>query len=322
MTRSVAPTLCTLILAGAIAASAGAQVKDAGIAERGSDTGNWWQVLPRAQWSEYERIAVDSDWYEVYRIRPHVLAIYEPGQFEEVISFLIVGDSAALLFDTGLGFGDMQKLVASLTDLPVIVLNSHGHYDHIGGNHQFATIWGLDNAYARERAGGLGHDKVARYAAKGWISRPTPPGFDPASYRIIPYQFSSWIGDGQFIDLGGINLEVLATPGHSPDSICLIDRGNRLLFTGDTFYLAPLYAHIEQSDFEDYRTSAARLAALAHEVDFLVTSHNVPMANPSYLQALSRAFEAIASGEAHYTLSDGAREYPFADFSVLTRNPP
>jgi glyoxylase-like metal-dependent hydrolase (beta-lactamase superfamily II) len=265
---------------------------------------------------------VDSHWYEVYRIRPHVLAIYEPGQFEEVISFLILGDSAALLFDTGLGFGDMHKLVASLTELPVTVLNSHGHYDHIGGNHQFATIWGLNSAYSKERAGGLDHDKVAEYASPGWISMPTPPGFEPASYRIMPYQFSSWIGDGQFIDLGGISMEVLATPGHSPDSICLIDRNNRLLFTGDTFYLAPLYAHIEQSDFEDYRASAARLAALANEVDYLVTSHNVPLAIPGYLQALSRAFEAIAAGEAHYTLSDGAREYPFDDFSVLTRNPP
>lgn len=85
------------------------------------------------------------------RVQPDVLAIYEPGQFEEVISYLIIGDQRALLFDTGLGIGNIRSVVDPLTELPVLVLNSHSHYDHIGGNHLFERIYGPDYPYALTR---------------------------------------------------------------------------------------------------------------------------------------------------------------------------
>jgi hypothetical protein len=58
------------------------------VQNRGSDTANWWDALPRPEWTQYERVAVDDDWFEVYHIIHGVYAIYEPGQFEEVISLL------------------------------------------------------------------------------------------------------------------------------------------------------------------------------------------------------------------------------------------
>ena len=100
--------------------------------------------MPRPEWSRYERVAIDDGWFEVYRILDGIFAIYEPGQFEEVISFLITGEDMALLFDTGLGIGDIRGVVDELTDLQVVVLNSHTHYDHIGGNYQFETIYAMD----------------------------------------------------------------------------------------------------------------------------------------------------------------------------------
>ncbi len=60
------------------------------VQNRGAGTSNWWDKLPRPEWSEYERVAVDDNWFEVYLIIDGVFAIYEPGQFEEVISFLIM----------------------------------------------------------------------------------------------------------------------------------------------------------------------------------------------------------------------------------------
>ena len=323
MTRFATLAICVIGLSGGFTAiEAKSETGQAVVEDRGSNIGRWWDALPREQWSHYERLPLTSTWFEVYRVQPHIYAIYEPGQFEEVISFLILGNRTALLFDTGLGFGDIREVVSSITPLPVVVLNSHGHYDHIGGNHQFDTVWGVNNEYSNSRAEGIGHKRVAEYASRAWISKSTPQGFDPTAYRIKPYQFSRWVQDSQFIDLGGISLQVIATPGHSPDSICLVDYNNRLLFTGDTFYLAPLYAHIEQSDFEDYRASAARLAKLEADVDLLLTSHNVPVADAGYLRSLHLAFEAIALGKTPFEISHGAREYRFDGFSVLTHNPP
>ena len=124
------------------------------VQNRGADKDNWWDSLPRPEWSAYEQIETNQDWFEVYAIDDDIFAIYEPGQFEEVMSFLIVGEDQALLFDTGLGIGDMRSVVTELTDRDIIVLNSHTHYDHIGSNYQFDTIYGRDTEYTRGRMAG------------------------------------------------------------------------------------------------------------------------------------------------------------------------
>ena len=285
---------------------------------RGEGKDAWYNALPRAAWSAYERVEQSQDWFEVYRIGDGVHAIYEPGQFEEVISFLIAGDDRALLFDTGLGIGDMRRLVSELTALPVIVLNSHTHYDHIGGNHAFDTAYAVDTNHTRMRAGGLAHEAVAEFVGPGWIWKPTPAGFDPSSYRTRPFDIDRYITDGETVDLGGRTLQVLVTPGHAPDALCLLDRDNRLLFTGDTFYLASLYTHLPGSDLVQYASTARRLATLQPQVDTLLTAHNVPAVEAAYLERLANAFAEIQSGSAGYVTTDGYREYGFGDFSIIT----
>jgi len=292
---------------------------DAQVENRGSGTENWWAALPRPEWSEYERVAVNEEWFEVYRILDGVFAIYEPGQFEEVISFLITGEDSALLFDTGLGIGDIRSVVDQLTDLAVVVLNSHTHYDHIGGNHQFETIYAMDTEFTRGRAMGVPHERVAEFVSEGWIWKSLPEGFIKDEYHSHPFAISKIVGEGDILDVGGRQLEILETPGHAPDSICLFDRDNRILFTGDTFYLAPLYAHVSGSNFADYARSAARLAGLAGEIDIAVTSHNVPIVDGEYMIALGIAFEQIKAGTVEYVVTDGNREYQFDGFSVIVK---
>lgn len=292
------------------------------VQNRGSDKDVWWDALPRPEWAEFTRVPQDQDWYEVYRVAPSVYAIYEPGQFEEVISFLIEGEERALLFDSGLGIGDMKRVVDELTDRDVVVLNSHTHYDHVGGNHQFDTIYAMDTPYTRRNALGSTPEAVAEFVQEGWIWKTLPEGFSRESYRTRPFTISRFIADGERIDLGGRTLEVIATPGHAPDAICLLDRDNRMLFTGDTFYLAPLYTHLEGSDFDEFADSATRIAGLADSVDVLMTAHNVPVADSRYARALGRAFDDIRSGRAgDYTLTDGLREYRFDGFSVIVDEP-
>ena len=288
------------------------------VQNRGADKDNWWDKLPRPEWSAFERIDQDRDWFEVYRIADGVFAIYEPGQFEEVISFLVAGDDRALLFDTGLGIGDMRRVVEQLTDLEVVVLNSHTHYDHIGGNYQFETIYARDTDYTRSRAAGGQPDAVAEFLKEGWVRKPLPAGFVVEDFRSRSFTISRFVAEGDVIDLGGRKLEILATPGHAPDSICLLDRANRLLLTGDSFYLAPLYTHLEGSDFVDYAVTTARLAGLADDIDAALTSHNVPVVDPRYMTALGEAFAAIENGTAgDYVMADGLREYRFDGFSVI-----
>src|SRR5579864_6874853 len=93
---------------------------------------DWCKALPRPEYKSLERVAVSNPWFEVYKAAPAVFAIYEPHQSEETISYLIVGSKRALLFDTGMGITDIKKVTAELTHLPIVVLNSHTHNDHVG----------------------------------------------------------------------------------------------------------------------------------------------------------------------------------------------
>lgn len=294
---------------------------NAEVQNRGADKDNWWDALPRPEWAEFERVAQPQDWFEVYRVSDGVYAIYEPGQFEEVISFLIAGNDRALLFDSGLGIGDIRAVVDNLTELDVVVLNSHTHYDHIGGNHQFDTVYGTDTDYTKRNSTGSTTADVARFLQEGWVWKDLPEHFDTASFRSEAFTIGKIVADGDVIDLGGRKLEVLHVPGHAPDAICLLDRDNRILFTGDTFYLAPLYTHLEGSDFDTYAASAARLASMSGAYDYAYTAHNVPVADGDYIVAMHEAFQAIIGDTAgDYTTSDGNREYQFDGFSIIVRD--
>ena len=287
-----------------------------------ADSDKWWSALPRAAWADFRKIETLNPWFEVYEILDGVFAIYEPGQFEEVISYLIVGESSALLFDTGLGMGDIRSVAKQLTSKSIRVLNSHAHYDHVGGNHQFDNIIGNRHPFSLARAKGTPNSELIEFVTGDRVWKPVPPDFIASAYAIKPWEYSRWLRPGEFIDLGGVSLEVIPAPGHSPDSIVLVDRNRRLMFTGDTFYLAPLYAHLEGSSFSDYLNTAATLAELADEVDYLLMAHNTPLAESRYLRDLDDALQAIALGRAPFTPTDGGREYKFRGFSVLTSDPP
>ncbi len=276
----------------------------------------WCRQLPRPQYKTLERVKVNDDWFEVYRIHAGVFAIYEPKQFEEVISYLIVGSKRALLFDTGLGVGRISEVVRQLTKLPITVLNSHTHFDHTGGNAEFQDILGMDTDYTRRSAEG-GLDPFARDLLEPERLCGTPPKgvHGPAPTRA--FHITRFIHDGEPIDLGGRVLEVVATPGHTPDSLCLADRTNGLLFTGDTFYLGPIYLFMEETDFEAYAKSVQRLAALAPALDLVLTAHNVPAAQPEQLTKLAEAVRKIRAGEAVAKTVEGRREYDFGEFSLL-----
>src|SRR5215813_8165710 len=227
---------------------------------------DWCKSLPRPEYKSLERIFVHEPWFEVYKIQPGVFAIYEPHQAEETISYLIVGTKQAILFDTGMGIGNIQKVTAQLTKHPIVVLNSHTHDDHVGGNWQFNYIFGMDTMFTRTNAKGSRADTQAEIAP-GQICGALPATFNPKTYITKRWHISLFVHDGFIVNLGGgRKLQVIAVPGHTPDSIALIDRVNGLLFTGDTYYPAPIWLYRPETDMDAYVASAKKLAALAPQV--------------------------------------------------------
>jgi glyoxylase-like metal-dependent hydrolase (beta-lactamase superfamily II) len=281
----------------------------------------WWKKLPRPSWSRFKQVQQSQKWFEVYKVQNGVYAIYESGQWEEVISYLIVGSEKALLFDTGLGIGDMKKLVSEITPLEPIVVNSHTHSDHVGGNYQFHNVYGMDTEFSRNNAKGKSHEEMKDVVAKVAIWKTLPDGFLPENFVSKPFSITKTLGNGDPFDLGDRTLEVIFTPGHTPDSLCLFDRQNRLFFTGDTFYPAPIYVYTPGSDFQEFAHSAALLATLQKDIDFLLTGHNETLLPSDYLISLNKAILAIESNAAPYVQKEKLREYQFEGFSILVKGP-
>ena len=262
---------------------------------------------------------MSDPWFEVYRVAPDTYAIYEPHQSEEVISYLMLGRNKALLFDTGMGISDIRAVTAELTKLPVMVLNSHTHNDHVGDNWRFDTIYSMDTDFSRQNAKGSVADAQAEIAP-GEICGTLPKNFDAKAYGTKPWHVSNYIHDGDRLDLGARTIEILSTPGHTPDAICLLDRANGLLFTGDTYYPAPIWLYRPETDFDAYAKSIARLAALAPQVKTVLGSHNVPVAPPSVLLDLVAAFDDLRAGKSTCVPdSPGKQRCTVRNFSFLVR---
>ena len=274
---------------------------------------HWCRELPRPEYKQLKRVSVLDPWFEVYEIRPGVFAIYEPHQSEEIISYLILGTKRAVLFDTGMGISNIRKLVEGLTRLPVSVLNSHTHNDHVGDNWRFDDIYGMDTEFTRTSAKGSTADAQAEIAP-GEICGKLPAEFDPKSYATRPFHISNWLHDGDKLNLGDRTLQIIATPGHTPDSIALYDAKHGLLFTGDTFYPGPIFLYRPETDLDAYVTSVKKLAALPR-VQLLLPAHNVPVADPSYLPKVLTAMEKVRSGKVQGQLKDGKHVYSFDGFS-------
>lgn len=337
----------------------------------------WQAALPRPEYQAYERITLKEDcgWYEVYRVLPGVYAIYEPGHFQEVISYLILGDKKALLWDTGMGIAPMRPLVESLTHLPILAVNSHNHFDHVGGNWEFPEVLGWPGPGSEARAAaGYSREFLLPMMAEDSLAKPLPAGFPTAGYAIRPWHLAALplkvsgclAGDaatpasaaaapasaaaaalagwllpsplpnlpaaatglctGLAFDLGGRRLELLHTPGHTPDSIMLLDAAAGILFTGDTVYPAALYAHFDSSEYgqsslDVYANTMNSLQSLAPALSCLCCSHNVPLNKPALLRDIAAGFQNILKGQsAGYLDEEGLLRHDFQGFAIITNN--
>lgn len=216
-----------------------------------------------------------NTYYTHTEISPGLFQIWEPAG---VGCTLITGARRALLIDTGYGFDNLAGYVGGLTDLPLTLVNTHGHLDHAGGNWQFSQAAWL-HPYERLVYDLYQKDKVTHvpYVEKkfrlGKISDPFPPEFDRASY--MEYQTVSFqdISDHQAFDLGGRTVEAAFLPGHTQGSLALFDCASGTLITGDN--VGPsLWIMFKQS--APLSVFARRLAKLRadYPVRQVLASHN------------------------------------------------
>lgn len=141
--------------------------------------------------------------YEYTKIRENIWQIVEDNS---VCCTLVMGSELAVLIDTGYGVRNLRAFVEDNITTPYIVINSHGHPDHIGGNHWFDTVYALKQEW----------DVIKHFEEN-----------EPKGYELKEIQI------GQSISLGNLNIEVVSLVGHTKGSIGFIVQEEKILIAGD-----------------------------------------------------------------------------------------
>jgi glyoxylase-like metal-dependent hydrolase (beta-lactamase superfamily II) len=284
----------------------------------GKSDPDWCSKQLRPELQKLREINTARPWFKVYKVSDDVFAIVEPYNYEEVISYLIIGKKKALLFDTGMGFDSISAVVKKLTALPVLILNSHTHQDHTGGNYEFSNILAMNTAYTRHNADhGWANETISFEVTPEAFCMDKLPVMDTAHYAVKPFHVKQFIEDGYRIDLGGRLLQVMATPGHTPDAIMLLDAANGYLWTGDSFYNGPIFLFDSVTDLPAYEKSMRKAAAMVKQLKTIYPAHNIPFANPGQLSEAYGAFMQIREGKIKGVEKGDNMEFAFDGFSFL-----
>ncbi len=199
--------------------------------------------------------------------------------------YLILGSTHALLFDTGTGEGNIRKVVEEITSLPVYVVASHGHWDHTGG-----IVW-WNECYAMEGCREEFYCDVPDEIADAWERRLSPD----FRWNIL--------SEGFRFDLGGRTIEVLSATAHAKSGMFLLDRANRLLFTGDELDPSQvlLTCRPDISGEEVVRRMCddmSKLMRLLDTVDVLYPAHNGVALPTDYIRDYHTLIHMVRDGSA------------------------
>jgi glyoxylase-like metal-dependent hydrolase (beta-lactamase superfamily II) len=236
--------------------------------------------------------------YKVSVIGDRRWAIEEKALVAQGLMYLVEGRDAALLIDTGFGIGDLRALVSGLTNKPVSVVNTHPHFDHIGCNSQFDSVWlheddrevlrlHTDRPYLTQKLRDM-LPGIIRFFLGGFIKKLIDKP------RRDNYQY---LRDGHRFDLGGRIIEVIHTPGHTPGSICLLDQDAGILYSGDTVCAWGILLNLELSlGPAAFLASMEKLDALKDRFTAIYPGHHQYSIGPDFVRKYRNCARGIIDG--------------------------
>lgn len=196
--------------------------------------------------------------------------------------YLLIGSEKAMLIDTAYGDGDLRAFVETITDKPVMVCNTHGHFDHTGGNALWEEAW-MSEAASKDAKNAFGEEMTKRFQAM-----PHP------DYKI------NILHDGDVIDLGGRKVSVVAIGCHHPGSLAYIDDVSRCVYSGDelesgqVLFLRQDLTGLEQAAL--HKQNMEKLLAREAEYDFVCPAHNGSPISKQYIRDFIALDSEILAG--------------------------
>lgn len=225
--------------------------------------------------------------HEVTEIAPKTWCLSE---FRLVNAFLLEGKDKAALIDTGCGIGNLREAVKELTEKPIVILMTHGHFDHLGGIGQFEDNVGymhskeedmLEEMQSRLNCKDLNEMRAFYVKTRAPIRYPEVDVEEilkliPKETKMCQHHWEK-VEDGQMIDLGERQIIVYHTPGHTEGSVCYLDETTRILFSGDTVNHGIILQRQPNNGtglIEIYHQSIAKIWGKEKYFDYLAVGHD------------------------------------------------
>ena len=245
--------------------------------------------------------------------------IYLMDEGHMASGYIVVGSEKVAVIDTMNGLNDLHAAVRKITDKPIVVINTHGHPDHIFGNVYFEEAY-LNPKDMELAASFTNMPEFQKACEEHGVSMPP---FKP-------------VKEGDVFDLGGKTLEVYELPGHTPGGIVLLLKEDRILFTGDgvNHYLWMMLDGCLK--LSDYVKSLDRIMFLENEADYILQGHAQVFEDISLMRCVRNGIVEIIEGKTEndapyewfggvgkkhpFRLEEG-KEYAHTDETIICYNP-
>ncbi len=251
-----------------------------------------------------------DSWFTVEQIDSTTFAISEYKHWEETHCYLLCGEKYAVLIDTGLGVSNIKQVVQKLTTLPVLVITTHVHWDHIGGHKWFENI----AVYESEQEWLSTRFPIPLQIVKNNLTRipcELPPEFNLEDYQIYRGTPHRILHHGDCLDFGNRRLMVIHTPGHSPGHCCFYEPDRKYLYSGDLIYKGCLDAFYPTTDPQLFYQSIRRLQE--YTVRHILPGHHSLEISVSIIADIESAFCKL---QKEGKLQQGYGVFDFGDFQI------
>ncbi len=211
--------------------------------------------------------------------------------------YLIEGGEKAMLIDSLTGAGSLKAFVRELTDLPVVLVNTHGHGDHCGGNFEFSRCY-IHPADIPTLYDGFGKGVEGRHAFVMEGKRAKEMKNPPTLEDMVPTRPMETfpLNDGDVFDLGGVRLEVIEVPGHTKGTVVLLDRDRRVVYSGDACNANTLLCTASSVTVEEYREGLLHFQRFLPCFDGMYGGHSVGLVPKVILEEALELCDEILEG--------------------------
>ena len=207
---------------------------------------------------------MDLTKYSHEKVSDHVIRVVDAL---DVAAYLIVGEERAVLLDTCFGFGDVKAAVEAITPLPLTVVLTHGHCDHICGVDCF------DHAYMNLKDMPIFEEHRGIAFRRDSLVKIHGLELDESEFRVIPDGILEDLPEDTDMDLGGVTLKLLMAPGHTPGSLCALIEEDRVLIIGDVCDDNVLLFEDTSSTVSEYMTALQRIKDMEGSYDLVLGNH-------------------------------------------------